>query len=108
MREGDPNCCRYCGGPLDMGSEFVYLVEAQRYDELVAPFDEVQASPHYHGEPLRTCERCRESIEQNREDLRERDAWEAAQSRLFRKVFAFGGLAFQHFFIVLIVIDVLR
>jgi hypothetical protein len=108
MGKRDPNCCRYCGVPLDMGSEFVYLVEAQRYDELVVPIDAVQASPHYHGEPLRTCERCRESIEQNREDLRERGAWEVAQSRLSRKVFALAGLVLVLFFIVFIVMDVLR
>jgi hypothetical protein len=50
-------------------SVLVFLVEAQIYDERVAPYELVQASPHYHGKPLLVCKECRASIEQNRLDL---------------------------------------
>jgi hypothetical protein len=76
MGRGDDTYCQYCGDPLDVGSEFLFLVEAQVYDEVVAPLVLVQASPHYHGEPLRVCEECRASIEGNRLELLERAAEE--------------------------------
>ena len=76
MGSDDGTYCQYCGDPLDAGPEFIFLVEAQVYDEEVAPLELVQASPHYHGEPLRVCKECRASNEGNRLDLLERAAEE--------------------------------
>jgi hypothetical protein len=42
MGRGDGTYCRYCGDPLDAGSEFIFLVEAQVYDEGIAPLELVQ------------------------------------------------------------------
>lgn len=73
---GGERSCRYCGEPIDEGQEFVFLVEAQEFEEQVAPMALVEASYDYHGEPLRTCKGCRTSIEQNRRDIEE---WEARE-----------------------------
>jgi hypothetical protein len=91
MGRSDQTYCQYCGDPLDAGSEFSFLVEAQIFNEEVAPLELVQRSPHYHGEPLRVCKRCRDSIEQNRLDLLERAAREEAQSRRYWKVWLISG-----------------
>jgi hypothetical protein len=85
MGKGDETYCQYCGDPMDAGSEFHFLVEAQVYDEEVAPLELVQQSPYYRGEPLRICKECRASIDQNRRDLLERAAEEAARSKRYRK-----------------------
>ena len=66
MGEGKQTHCQYCDEPMDPGSEFIFWVESQNYDEQVAPLEMVQLSPLYHGEPLRICKECRDSIEQNR------------------------------------------
>ena len=108
MGRGDGTYCQYCGDPMDAGSEFFFLVEAQVYDEEVAPLGLVQASPRYHGEPLRVCEERRASIEQNRLDLLEREAEEAAQSRRLRKVLSIVGIVFVLFFLALIIADLRR
>ena len=108
MAREDGTYCQYCGDPLDAGSEFIFLAEAQVYDEEVAPFHLVQQSPHYHGEPLRVCQECRASIEQNRLDLLERAAEEAAQSRRLRRVLSIAGIAFLLVFLALIIADLRR
>ena len=98
MGRGEGAYCRYFGDPLDAGSEFIFLVEAQVYDEEVAPLELVQQSPDYHGEPLRICKECRASIEQNRQDLLEQAAEEEARSRRLRKVLAIVGVIFILYF----------
>ena len=108
MGRGDGIYCRYCGDPLDAGSEFAFLVEAQVYDEEVAPLERVRQSPHHHGEPLRVCKEARASIEQNRQDLLEWAAEEEAQSRWLRKVLAIVGVIFVLFFLALIIADLRR
>jgi hypothetical protein len=108
MGRGDGTYCQYCGDPLDAGSEFLFLVEAQVYDEEVAPLQLVQASPNYHGEPLRVCQECRASIEGNRLDLLEREAQEEASSRRFRKVMAIVGIVFVLVLLALIIADLRR
>jgi hypothetical protein len=108
MGRGDQTYCQYCGDPLDAGSEFLFLVEAQVYDEEVAPLELVQASPHYHGEPLRVCTKCRASIEGNRRDLLEREAQEEARSRRYRKVLAIVGIIFVLVLLALIIADLRR
>src|SRR4051794_40908747 len=82
--------CQFCGEPIDPGQEFVYLVEAQEFEERLAPMGLVEMSDQYHGEPLRTCKECRLGIEQNRQDLEEEAAKEQARSR--RWGIAFLGL----------------
>jgi hypothetical protein len=106
--EGDDTYCQYCGDPLDAGSEFLFLVEAQVYDEKVAPLVLVQASPHYHGEPLRVCKECRASIEGNRLDLLEQAAQEEACSKRYRKVLAIVGIVFVLVLLALIIADLRR
>jgi hypothetical protein len=108
MGKGDGTYCQYCGDPMDAGSEFVFLVEAQVYDEEVAPLELVQASPHYHGEPLRVCKECRASIEQNRLDLLERTAKEEARSRRLREVLSIVGIIFALLILALTIADVRR
>jgi hypothetical protein len=108
MGRGDGTYCRYCGDPLDAGSEFVFLVEAQVYDEEVAPLDQVQQSPRYHGEPLRVCKGCRASIEQNRQDLLDRATEEEVQSRWLRKVLSIVGVIFVLMIILAFTIADLR
>jgi hypothetical protein len=108
MGRGDETYCQFCGDPLDAGSEFLFLVEAQVYDEEVAPLQLVQASPRYHGEPLRVCQECRSSIEQNRLDLLERAAEEKARSRRYRKVLAIKGIVFVLVVLALIIADLRR
>ena len=106
--EGDGTYCQYCGDPLDAGSEFVFLVEAQVYDEEVAPLELVQQSPDYHGEPLRVCKECRASIEQNRQDLLERAAEEEASSRRYRKVLAIAGVILVLIILAVTIADLRR
>jgi hypothetical protein len=106
--KGDGTYCQYCGDPLDAGSEFLFLVEAQVYDEEVAPLELGQQSPNDHGEPLRVCKECRASIEQNRLDLLERAAEEEAQSRRLRKVLAIVGVILVLFFLAVIIADLRR
>ena len=103
MGRGDGTYCQYCGDPLDAGSEFIFLVEAQAYDEEVAPLELVQQSPDYHGEPLRVCKECRASIEQNRQDLLEQAAEEEARSRRLRKALAIVGVVFVLVLVALII-----
>lgn len=105
MGKDDGAYCQYCGDPLDAGSEFIFLVEAQVYDEEVAPLELVRQSPDYHGEPLRICKQCRASIEQNRQDLLERAAEEAARSRRLRSVLAIVGVALVLIILVVIIFD---
>lgn len=100
--------CQYCGDPLDAGSEFVFLVEAQVYDERVAPLEQVKASPHYHGEPLRTCEACRASIEGNRQDLLEEAAKQETRSRLYRRFLAILGVVVLMAVLAAVVADLRR
>ena len=108
MGRGDETYCQYCGDRLDAGSEFIFLVEAQVYDEEVAPLELVQQSPDYHGEPLRICQECRAGIEQNRQDLLEQAAQEEASSRRYRKVLAIAGVVFVLVFLALIIADLRR
>ena len=108
MGRRDDSYCQYCGDPLDAGSEFVFLVEAQVYDEEVAPLEQVQQSPHYHGEPLRVCKECRAGIEQNRQDLLEEAALQEASARRLRKVLAVVGIIVLLFFLALIILDLQR
>lgn len=105
MGMDDGAYCQCCGDPLDAGSEFIFLVEAQVYDEEVAPLELVQPSPDYRGEPLRICKECRASIEQNRQDLLERAAEEAARSRRLRRVLAIVGVALVLIILVVIIFD---
>ncbi|WP_337177497.1 hypothetical protein [Paludisphaera sp.] len=85
--------CRYCGEPIDEGREFVFLVEVQEFEERVAPMALVEASEHYYGEPLRTCKECRNSIEQNRRDIEEREARErVSAARIWSALKAIGIL----------------
>ncbi len=105
MGRRDDSYCQYCGDPLDAGSEFVFLVDAQVYDEEVAPLELVQRSPRYHGEPLRVCKECRTGIEQNRRDLLEEAAVQEASARRFRKVLAVLGIIILLFFLALIILD---
>lgn len=105
MGRRDDSYCQYCGDPLDAGSEFVFLVEAQVHDEEVAPLELVQRSPHYHGEPLRVCKECRAGIEQNRQDLLEEAAVQEASARRFRKVLAVLGIIVLLFLLALIILD---
>ena len=108
MGRGDETYCQYCGDPSDAGSEFIFLVEAQVYDEEVAPLELVQQSPDYHGEPLRICKECRAGIEQNRQDLLEQAAQEEASSRRYRKILAIAGIVFVLVFLALIIADLRR
>jgi hypothetical protein len=108
MGRRDDSYCQYCGDPLDAGSEFVFLVEAQVYDEEVAPLEHIQQSPHYHGEPLRVCKECRAGIEQNRQDLLEEAAVQEASARRFRKVLAVVGILALLFLLALILLDLQR
>src|SRR5262249_41643956 len=108
MGRGDGTYCQYCGDPMDAGSEFIFLVEARVYDEEVAPLDLVRASQHYQGEPLRVCKACRASIEQNRQDILERAAEEAAQSRRLRKVLSIVGIVFVLVMLALSIADLRR
>ena len=108
MGRGDETYCQYCGDRLDAGSEFIFLVEAQVYDEEVAPLELVQQSPDYHGEPLRVCKECRAGIEQNRLDLLERAAEEEASSRRLRKALSIVGIVFVLVFLAFIVVDLRR
>ena len=108
MGRGHGTYCQYCGDPLDSGSEFVFLVEAQVYDEEVAPLELVRRSPDYHGEPLRVCRECRASIEQNRQDLLDRAAEEEASSRRLRKVLSFVGVVFVLIILALTIADLRR
>jgi hypothetical protein len=105
MASKDETYCQYCGDPMDAGSEFVFLVEAQVYNEEVAPLLLVQQSPDYHGEPLRVCQQCRASIEQNRLDLLQRAAEEEASSRRWRKVLAIVGVFVLLAVLALIIAD---
>jgi hypothetical protein len=86
MERADETYCEFCGDLMDAGSEFFFLVEAQIFDEKVAPLEVVHPSTDYAGEPLRICKECRASIEQNRQDLLERAAWDEAQSRRYWKI----------------------
>ena len=108
MGRGGETYCQYCGDPSDAGSEFIFLVEAQVYDEEVAPLELVQQSHDYHGEPLRVCKECRAGIEQNRQDLLEQAAQEEASSRRYRKVLAIAGVVFVLVFLALIIADLRR
>jgi hypothetical protein len=108
MGRSDGTYCQYCGDPLDAGSEFIFLVEAQVYDEEIAPLELVQQSPHYHGEPLRVCKECRASIEQNRLDLLERAVEEEASSRRLRKVLSIVGIVFILIILAFTIADLRR
>ena len=108
MGRGDETYCQYCGDPLDAGSEFIFLVEAQVYDEEVAPLELVQQSPDYHGEPLRVCKECRAGIEQNRQDLLEQAAQEEASSRRYRKVLSVVGIIFVLIILAFTIADLRR
>ena len=106
MGKGDGTCCQFCGDPMDAGSEFLFLVEAQVCDEEVAPLELIQASPRYHGEPLRVFQECRSSIEGNRLGLLERAAEEEeARSRRYRKVLAIVGVVAVLVVLALIIAD---
>jgi hypothetical protein len=105
MGKKDESRCHFCDDPLDAGSEFVFLVEAQTYDEEVAPFDLAELLPYYQGEPLRLCKECRASIEQNRQDLLERAAEEEASSRGLRRVLSIVGIVLILIVVAIIVAD---
>jgi hypothetical protein len=100
--------CQYCGAELDQGREFVFLVEAQEFDEQVLPWEMVQASPDYLGEPLRVCQDCQASINQNRQDLAERDAWERASVERIWRMLKVLGLLLMLFIIGCLIADLLR
>ena len=113
--EGEPvmgrreiHLCCYCGDPIDPGQEFVYLVEAQEFEERVAPLALVEASPDYHGEPLRMCGACRLSIEQNRRDREEEAARREAQARWARRAFSAMGIALLLFLLACLIADLRR
>src|SRR4051794_9296222 len=90
---GSKTHCQFCGEELDFGHEFRFLVEAQEYEERVAPLGILPSSPHYHGEPLRTCRECRSSIEENRRDLAEEAARVQARLRRTRRAMQILGIA---------------
>jgi hypothetical protein len=100
--------CHFCGAELDQGREFVFLVEAQEYDEFVAPLARVQASPDYHGEPLRVCQDCQISIDQNRQDLAEEAAKEQAQTRRNWRILKILGVVLLLFIVARIIADLSR
>jgi hypothetical protein len=109
MDRGDETYCVYCGDPLDAGSEFVYLVEAEIYSEANALLEVLQHLPGYHGEPWRICKECLASIEENRQDLLKRAAEEKARSKRLGKVLAIVvGVIFVLYFLALIIADLRR
>lgn len=107
MGRADQPYCQYCGDPLDLGSEFIFLVEAQTYEEEVVPLELVQASHYYHGEPLRICKECRDGIEKNRQDLEEEAAHEKAETRRFLRILAIVGIADILYLLALVIVDLL-
>jgi hypothetical protein len=92
--------CQYCSEPLDAGSVFVFLVEAQVYDEEVATLEPARASPRYHCEPQLVCKECRASLEQNRQDLLEEAALDQAGSRPWRRALLIAFVLFVLIFII--------
>jgi hypothetical protein len=79
---GKAPCCQFCGDEIDQGQEFVFLVEAQEFEEKFGSFLRAHLSPVYHGEPLRICQECRISIKENQQDIESRDQ---ASSRATRR-----------------------
>jgi hypothetical protein len=73
---------------MDPGSEFVFLVEAQNYDEKLAPLEVVQPLQHDYGEPLRICRECRTSIAENRQIPREQASARKRIAVLYLRVLA--------------------
>lgn len=65
----EKNYCQFCGSLLSPGREFVFQVEDLHFQEQFAGHPEVlariRAAPGYHGEPLRTCQACYVSLEEN-------------------------------------------
>jgi hypothetical protein len=92
MEPKEESYCSYCGDRMDPGSEFVFLVESQSYIEQRAPSSQVQSLFPRDGKPLRICEECRASVEQNILDLEERAEKEMARSRRYRIALAIIGL----------------
>jgi hypothetical protein len=54
--------CSHCGAELDLGQEFIYQVESMQFVDDPILLELIRRLPDYHGEPLRLCKECRDSI----------------------------------------------
>lgn len=96
------DCCQYCGTELSLGQAFAFYVEAADYeDRVAAPLDYVESLPDYHGEPLRICWECRESIEQNQRELDAEAERQRARSFAVRRFLTIGGVVLLIFGLIL-------
>jgi hypothetical protein len=93
--------CQFCGGPVDLGQEFVYQFETEKWDAAVPGGPVFRVMPEYHGEPLRICKECSASVAQNERDiaLQRQEAKKCAKRR--RRVWAGSSLGISLFVLVI-------
>jgi hypothetical protein len=70
--------CAFCESELSAVQEFVYHVESFNFLDDPLALEILRRLPTSHGEPLRLCRVCRDSIETN---VREKEAEGAADAR---------------------------
>jgi predicted nucleic acid-binding Zn ribbon protein len=100
---GKTPTCQFCGEQIDVGEEFVFLVEAQEFEERFGPLVLAQSSAAYHGEPMRICKACRRSIKQNQRDIERREQASTQRTRQRMWIVLIAGMAallFILFFVI--------
>jgi hypothetical protein len=63
--------CDFCESELEDKREFIYQLESLSFVDDEELLEAIRRVPAYHGEPLRICERCNNSIQKNLQDLQD-------------------------------------
>jgi hypothetical protein len=70
--------CDFCRRELEGKREFIYQMESLNFVDDEALLEAIRNVPAYHGEPLRICGTCNDSVQKNNVELQhEADEFEA-------------------------------
>lgn len=61
--------CDYCEAELEPSREFIYEMDSQNFVDDEEWLEAIRSVPAYHGEPLRVCKKCYESIQRNKTEM---------------------------------------
>jgi len=105
---GTREFCQFCGEEIDFGQEFVFLVEAQEFEERITPLEFLDRLPLDIGEPFRVCKECRASIEENQRDIAAEAAEATARTKRYWRILSLVGVAFLLLILILLVMSLMR
>lgn len=83
--------CQFCGEELDLGREFVYQLESLDFEDDDARLEFIRQAALYYGEPLRTCKKCQQNLEQHQLDLGEDVQASARDGKRSARAWFFDG-----------------